>query len=268
MDGKDRDVEHRATETLNPADLKERGLLVDKGQSIVGDLIYERPAWVLDPRRIKDCTLGAFSLINGWVTTSMFRCRLGRYAQVGEQVILGPPEHPMDHLSTHPFTFTRPRYLPNLYQLPDFVRLAPEDRPGPSYVDSVPDHTVVGHDTYVGAGSFVSRGVTIGDGAVIGARAVVTRDVPPYAIVAGVPARVIRLRFPEKTVERLLRVQWWRYDLAPHKQAIDFSRIDATLDYIEDHLARGDLDLLRPDTWRVRRSGSGFTAERLPAPLF
>jgi hypothetical protein len=83
------DVDKHHAEALTPADLAERGLLVDKGHSIVGDLVYERPAWVLDPRRIKDCTLGAFSLINGWVTTSMFRCRLGRYAQVGEQVILG-----------------------------------------------------------------------------------------------------------------------------------------------------------------------------------
>ena len=68
---------------------------------------------------------------------------------------------------------------------------------------------VIGNDVWIGYEAVILSGVTIGDGAVIGARAVVTKDVPPYAIVGGVPARVIRSRFPEETVKALLRLKWW-----------------------------------------------------------
>ena len=68
---------------------------------------------------------------------------------------------------------------------------------------------VIGNDVWIGYEAVILAGVTIGDGAVIGARAVVTKDVPPYAIVGGVPARVIRSRFPEETVKALLRLKWW-----------------------------------------------------------
>ena len=68
---------------------------------------------------------------------------------------------------------------------------------------------VVGNDVWIGYEAVVMAGVTIGDGAIIGSRAVVTRDVPPYAIVGGVPAKLIRYRFTEKTIERLLAIKWW-----------------------------------------------------------
>ena len=68
---------------------------------------------------------------------------------------------------------------------------------------------VIGNDVWIGYEAVILAGDTIGDGAVIGARAVVTKDVPPYAIVGGVPARVIRSRFPEETVKALLRLKWW-----------------------------------------------------------
>ena len=77
-----------------------------------------------------------------------------------------------------------------------------------------PSETVeIGHDVWIGAGAYVRSGVKIGSGAVIGARAVVTRDVMPYAIVAGNPARLIRSRFDEETVARLLELQWWDWPL-------------------------------------------------------
>src|SRR6202035_4147784 len=67
----------------------------------------------------------------------------------------------------------------------------------------------IGNDAYIGRGAMVLSGVTIGDGAVVGARAVVTRDVRPYAVVVGNPAREVRRRFSDEVVEALLRIRWW-----------------------------------------------------------
>ncbi len=69
--------------------------------------------------------------------------------------------------------------------------------------------THIGNDVYIGANVFVLDGVTIGDGAVVGAGAVVVHDVPPYAVVVGVPAKVVKYRFDEDTIKKLLSKQWW-----------------------------------------------------------
>ena len=71
---------------------------------------------------------------------------------------------------------------------------------------------VIGSDVWIGYEAVILSGVTIGDGAIIGTRAVVTKDVPPYTIVGGVPARPIRKRFDEKTIEKLEALRWWDWD--------------------------------------------------------
>lgn len=82
---------------------------------------------------------------------------------------------------------------------------------------------VVGNDVWIGYEAVVLSGVTIGDGAIIGTRAVVTKEVPPYTIVGGVPAKPIRKRFDEQTIEKLEALQWWNWDretIAKHLSAI------------------------------------------------
>lgn len=71
---------------------------------------------------------------------------------------------------------------------------------------------VIGNDVWVGYEAVIMHGVKIGDGAIVGTRAVVTKDVPPYTIVGGVPARPIRKRFDDETIEKLLKIKWWDWD--------------------------------------------------------
>lgn len=247
--------------------LAEHGLILSASSAVVGRLIFERPAWLFG-HRLKDCTVGAFSFWNASGHTAAYRTHFGRFTQIGESSIIGPPEHPMDWFSSHPFAFGRPQYLPSMYQVPDFARLAPNDDAGPSYVDGVVHDTWIDHEAYIGAASFVKRGVRVGIGACVGARSVVTRDVPPFAIVVGSPAKVIRMRFSEAIIERMLTLAWWRFDLAPFKQAVDWSNVAATLDFLEQKKSDGHLALLEPDTYTLSAHADGFEIERRDAPLY
>lgn len=88
---------------------------------------------------------------------------------------------------------------------------------------------IIGNDVWIGYEAVILSGVTIGDGAIIGARAVVTRDVPPYTIVGGVPAKAIKKRFSEDTISSLLSLQWWDWSqekIAENIAAIKGGRIE------------------------------------------
>ena len=81
---------------------------------------------------------------------------------------------------------------------------------------------VIGNDVWIGYEAVIMSGVTIGDGAIIGTRAVVTKDVPPYTIVGGVPAKQIRKRFSEETISELLELKWWDWTFEKISQNIEF----------------------------------------------
>ena len=128
---------------------------------------------------------------------------MGAYCSVSWLVTIGAGPHPIDTISSHFFN-----YYPKFGIVEE---INPLEYP----------RTTIGNDVWIGAGSIIKGGVRIGDGAVIGSGAVVTHDVEPYAIVAGVPARVIKYRFDEQTRERLLKIKWWDFDDATLKNIID-----------------------------------------------
>ena len=145
---------------------------------------------------------------------------IGSFCSLGQHVWLGHGEHPLHFLSTSPYFY--------------FDELGFKAEKSPSHAEFwylPPIH--IGNDVWIGDGVFVKNGVTIGDGAVLGARSVVTKDVPPYAIVAGVPAKIIRYRFDEPTRQELLRLKWWELDDDIIRQ-IPYDNISATLQFLRE----------------------------------
>jgi acetyltransferase-like isoleucine patch superfamily enzyme len=110
---------------------------------------------------------------------------VGRYCSISRNVSLGPSNHVMNELS---------------------MGWAP--RPARTKKDK-PKYTVIGSDVWIGMNAVILQGKTVGHGAAIGANCVITKDVPPYAVVVGNPGRVVRYRFDEKTIEELLETKWW-----------------------------------------------------------
>lgn len=120
--------------------------------------------------------------------TLVNNAKIGNYCSVGPNCMIGLGEHDLNAISTKP----------DIGNGVDEMNLLDLQHP-----------TVIEHDVWLGAGTVVKQGIRIGTGAVIGANAVVTKDVPPYSIVVGMPARVIRKRFSEEFIEKLLMSKWY-----------------------------------------------------------
>lgn len=141
---------------------------------------------------INDSTLGDFLAIG--VNCIIRATVMGSFCSLAPSIDIGGKNHNYKRVTT--LTETRFRQLIN------------SEKP---HYPSPETFTKIGNDVWIASRVNILRNVTVGDGACIGAGAVVTKDVPPYAIVAGVPAKVIKYRFEEKFVEELLKIKWWNW---------------------------------------------------------
>ncbi len=133
---------------------------------------------------------------------------IGKFSNIASHVRINPGNHPMERVTLHHITYRRKQY-----------GLGEDDA---AFFDWRRSHPCsIGHDTWLGHNVIVMPGVTIGTGAVVGSGAVVTKDIPPYMIAVGIPAKVIRPRFPEHISEKLLQIAWWDWDRATLEARFD-----------------------------------------------
>ncbi len=166
-----------------------------RGRSIANSNI-NKTSVINSGSSIVNCNVGKYTYCG--YDCEIVSCEIGNFCSISDHVFIGGAEHPLDWVSTSP-----------VFQ--------DVDHSGPSFKfarHGLPEYkiTIIGHDVWIGHGASIKQGVKIGNGAAVAAGAVVTKDVPPYAIVAGVPAKVIRYRFDEDIISGLEQSKWWTFD--------------------------------------------------------
>lgn len=162
--------------------------------------------------RLAEVTMGDYSYVVN--DSDIAIARIGRFCSIASHVRINPGNHPLDRAALSHFTYRASAY--GLGGDDPAVFAMRRARP-----------VTFGHDVWVGHGAIILAGVTVGDGAAIGAGAVVTKDVPPFAVVAGNPARLLRFRCGEATRAAMARIAWWDWEHARLGAALeDFRRLD------------------------------------------
>ncbi len=150
--------------------------------------------------------------------TSIIAAEVGSFVSVSWNVTIGGADHDYSKLSTHSFIYN------------DYDELRPEGAEG---YDRFSSPCVIKNDVWIAANAVILRGVTVGNGSVVGAGAVVTKDVPDYAIVAGVPARIIGYRFEDSIIKMLNEVCWWNWNDETIRRNYHLFRENVTVDVLK-----------------------------------
>ncbi len=155
---------------------------------------------------ITSVKVGAFSYIGN--NSNINSTKIGRFCSVGTQFLSGQGDHPTNFISTNPVFFSTLKQCGVSFSNQDYFA----ETTGVN----------IGHDVWIGARVFIRDGVKIGNGVVIGAGAVVVKNIPDYAVVGGVPAKIIRFRFNEDIINELLEIEWWNWSENKLRQARGF----------------------------------------------
>ena len=193
----------------------------------------------IDPTaRVHKSTLGIYTAIGPRTTigethlgdysyvvndSSIMYAEIGRFCSIAAHTRINPGNHPLWRPALHHFTYRSQSYG---FSLDDDMEFFQWRR----------DHKVtLGNDVWIGHGAIVLPGVTIGTGAAVGAGAIVSKDVPPFAVVVGVPAKILRFRFEDSMQQKLLDLAWWNWDHARLEAALPDFRIMNTEEFVEKY---------------------------------
>lgn len=185
--------------------------------------------------------IGAYTYVRHGSRLAAGCGHIGRFCSIAPGVNIGDGDHPLTWMSSHPFQWGEQSWITQ----EEKDRFIFPIKPPPKR------KTYIGNDVWIGANATITMGVRIGDGAVVAAGAIVTKDVPPYAIVGGVPAKLIRYRFNRETIKRLRKIRWWQYSLQS-LMGIKFENIQEALAELERREALGLLTLSEPPVFRMK----------------
>lgn len=219
-----------------------------------GEALIEPPV-LIRPGIYDADFIGGFTFMGGRQTELRHVGMIGRFCSIAYNIMAGVEEHPYDFVSPSPM-------FQGAFDWRQADRFREENREILAHSSHVWWHRRdtqfgkinIGSDVWIGEGALIRRGIAIGHGAVIAARAIVTKDVPPYAIVGGAPARVLRYRFEPPVVEALLHLNWWNYGLSA-LDGVDMSNIHQAIDRIDANIASGHAQVYDVPLVRIDRDG-------------
>lgn len=169
--------------------------------------------------RIHCSDFGKYSYVGN--DSIIINSHIGSFCSISASCIVGLGAHPLSFVSTSPLFLNSHNIFHKCFSKHGF-----EENP----------ITIIGNDVLIGAHAMIKAGINIGDGAVIGAGAIVTKDVPPYAVVAGNPAKIIKFRFDNDTISRLLSIKWWNFsDKQIKENAKNFNNVNLLIKENENH---------------------------------
>ncbi len=224
---------------------------LDLNGTIGSGLIWEPPVKIFASSHVTDVEIGAYSYISP--KTEIRHGTIGRYCCVGDNVSMRGSAHPKDWLSSHPFPYSNIFTHSRSYH-------------PPLTFQGYGKRTLIGHDVWIGSRAIILPGVTIGTGAIIGAGAVVAKDVPAYAIAVGNPARVVKYRFEQPLIDRLLQSEWWAYDLPKYLErqpAVPLDDPERILYFLAQN--SGAVERIAPGRKRYSRQQNRIVISNIPA---
>lgn len=183
--------------------------VVGERARLVGRVDIEDPVTLYETSVVGPSRIGRYSYIGDFTHVAQ-GTTIGRYCSIANSCTIGAQGHPLHWLSTHNFQYHGAPPAAVATKAWNYLQ------------------TTVGNDVWIGANVVICAGVAIGDGAAIGAGAVVTRDVPPYAVIVGVPGRVMRFRFDDPTIAALRELKWWNLPLS-QVQNLPFDDVHACI---------------------------------------